>query len=257
MILFMIRKAFFDMWDHLFSIVLLNVGFTLLIGVNLGMFSIFGVHSVMVLLGIGVGTILIVLYIGIASMFARDIADYKSPEFKRFLQYIKDVWKPALALSFLIFLQFLILFVIFPWYRDIGGLFGIAAIGLLFWISLIWWFASQYYFPLRSRLDTKVTKIFRKCLLLFFDNTLLTLVLGFGSLILVLLSSLTAFILPGMGTILIWHQVGLKLRLYKYDYLEKHPEADSKKIPWEVLLLDDRERVGRRTLRNMIFPWKE
>ena len=45
--------------------------------------------------------------------------------------------------------------------------------------------------------------------------------------------------------------------MYKYDWLEANPEANRKKIPWDALLMDDKERVGKRTLRGMIFPWKE
>ena len=49
----------------------------------------------------------------------------------------------------------------------------------------------------------------------------------------------------------------MKLRLYKYDYLEENPDAKRNDIPWDALLIDERERVGKRTLRGMIFPWKE
>jgi hypothetical protein len=44
--------------------------------------------------------------------------------------------------------------------------------------------------------------------------------------------------------------------MYKYDYLEKNP-GDRRRIPWDALLVEDRERVGKRTLKGMIFPWKE
>ena len=63
--------------------------------------------------------------------------------------------------------------------------------------------------------------------------------------------------LPGISAVVLWISVGLKLRLYKYDYLEKNPEANRKKIPWDALLVADKDRVGKRTLRGMIFPWKE
>jgi hypothetical protein len=56
---------------------------------------------------------------------------------------------------------------------------------------------------------------------------------------------------------LIWLQAGFKLRLLKYDYLENDSDANRKRIPWDALLIDERERVGKRSLRGMIFPWKE
>ncbi len=258
MILFTIKKTFFDIWDHLFTVTLLNIGFTILVAVNLSIaYMLLNAHSALFVLGIGIGIVLLSVYIGAASMVARDIADYKSLEFKKFFQYIRQVWKSALVFSVLVVIQVVIFRVIIPWYVKMGGFFGIVAMGLLFWLAVIWLFAGQYYFPVRSRLDTNARKIIRKSIVLFFDNTFFTFVLGMGTLVLFLLSSFTAFLLPGIVSILIWHQVGLKLRLYKYEYLEKHPEANRKRIPWDALLREEREGVGKRTLRNMIFPWKE
>jgi len=56
---------------------------------------------------------------------------------------------------------------------------------------------------------------------------------------------------------MIWHQAALKLRLKKYDYLEENPEANRKQIPWDALLIDERNKVGPRTFKGMIFPWKD
>ena len=78
-----------------------------------------------------------------------------------------------------------------------------------------------------------------------------------AALAIVAASVFTGGILPGLGAVLVWHNVALKLRLYKYDHLEQQPESNRKQIPWDALLVDDRDRVGKRTLRGMIFPWKE
>jgi hypothetical protein len=43
--------------------------------------------------------------------------------------------------------------------------------------------------------------------------------------------------------------------MVKYDYLEEHGQAKS--IPWEELLEDEEDKMGRRSLRGMIFPWKD
>jgi hypothetical protein len=49
--------------------------------------------------------------------------------------------------------------------------------------------------------------------------------------------------------------------LYKYDWLEEHPElttrAEQKKVPWNELLAEDDETVGHRTFKSFFFPWKE
>jgi len=93
--------------------------------------------------------------------------------------------------------------------------------------------------------------------LLLLDNTLFSISLFIGTLIILALSAFTAFLLPGIASILLWLNEALKLRLYKYDYLEEHPDTKKNQIPWDILLIEDREKIGKRTLKGMIFPWKE
>jgi uncharacterized membrane protein YesL len=116
--------------------------------------------------------------------------------------------------------------------------------------------ALQFFFPVQSRLDKKFGKILKKMFLLFLDNPLFSVGLLVGAVATLALSAFTALLLPGIASILLWWNVALKLRIYKYDYLEKHPDA-RRNIPWDALLVEDRERVGKRTLKGMIFPWKE
>ena len=56
-------------------------------------------------------------------------------------------------------------------------------------------------------------------------------------------------------------QNNFRIRLYKYDYLEEHPELTTKKerkqIPWEDLIYEDRANLGPRGLKALLFPWKE
>lgn len=260
MILFTIKKAFFDIWDNLFSIVLLNVGLLFVLGGTgflLQVLHSLGVHMLVFLLGAGIAIFLWVLYIGAASMIAGDIADYRIPELKNFLRYFKEIWKAALAFSLIVVFQLLVFAIVIPWYLGTGGFIGLGAAALLFWASVFWWLTAQYYFPVSNRLDTKIRKILLKSFTMFFDNTGFTFVLALGTLILMLLSGFTVFLLPGIGSILVWHQVGVKLRLYKYEYLETHPEAGKKHIPWNTLLKEDKKLVGKRSLKSMIFPWKE
>jgi hypothetical protein len=82
-----------------------------------------------------------------------------------------------------------------------------------------------------------------------------------SNLIVMAISLLTAFLVPGPGGLALWMDEAVRLRLMKYDYLEENPpEAGTRKrakIPWDALLIDDRERTGSRTIKNLIFPWKD
>ena len=256
MIWFTIKKTFFDIWDHLFSIFLLNFGGVLLFGLLLYLFQFLSVRPVLSLAGAGIALLIFGQYLGVAALMTRDIADYATPDVKQSFHYLREVWKASLVFSVLIALQLLIALIVLPWYLQIGGLISMAIISIIFWSSVLWWLASQYYFPLH-RIERRPRKMIFKCFMLLFDNPGFTLVLAAGTLLMAGLSLITAFLFPGIGGILLWHQVGGKLRFYKYDYLEQHPEAKRAPIPWDALLQEERERVGKRTLRSMIFPWKE
>ena len=89
------------------------------------------------------------------------------------------------------------------------------------------------------------------------DNLGFSLALALISLFSLFLSILTALMFPGITGILIFYQGALKLRLLKYDYLEKNPGVDKRLIPWEILLEEEKKLVGKRSLKGLIFPWKE
>jgi uncharacterized membrane protein YesL len=254
---FLIKKTFFDMWDNMLVVFMLNVGFVLVVAGALYIPFLMSFNIVLAYIGAAFGIAIFFLYSGAASLVARNMVDYQPTTFKEFGGYFKETWKQSLLLSAITIIQLFIVLVAFPFYASMGGIIGIAALALIFWVSVIWWIASQFYYPVRARLNESFKKIIKKSFILFFDNTFFTLALGIGTVAILFISGFTAFLLPGISSILIWHQAGLKLRLLKYDYLEENPEANRKKIPWDALLIDEKERVGQRTLRGMIFPWKE
>jgi len=44
----------------------------------------------------------------------------------------------------------------------------------------------------------------------------------------------------------------VRLRMKKYEYLKQNPVADKHHIPWDELLKEEKERVGKRTFKGMI-----
>ena len=257
MIGFMIKKAFFDMWDNMLPMVLMNLGFLVLGACFIYVPSLLIFNTFLSMAGLAVCIILINIYAGAVSYAVGRFADYQTVSFKDFFSYFKETITSSLTLGVTVALEIIILAVTFPFYFNMGGFLGLGAMALIFWMAVIWTFAIQYFFAVRSRLDKSIKKIFKKCFILFFDNTLLSIGLGIGAVIILTISLLTAFILPGPASLLLWYQVALKLRLYKYDYLEENPEADKRKIPWAALLIEDKDKVGPRSLRGMFFPWKD
>jgi uncharacterized membrane protein YesL len=256
--MFMLKKAFFDMWDNFLPIIIMNLGFILLLVVPILLPSVFIEFSVgLSLIPLLIGILLLFVYSGAVSLMIRDMTDYKSLSFSDFVKYLKETWKSSLVLGLIYSLHIFVLSIAFPVYAGMGNLLGLAALVFLFWASVIWLLSSQFFFPIRARLDASIKKIIKKCFIVFFDNTIFSLISGLGVVGIIILSGFTAFLIPGFAGALLFIHVGFKLRLYKYDYLEENPDADRKKIPWDALLVEDKDRVGKRTLRGMIFPWKE
>jgi hypothetical protein len=254
---FLIKKTFFDMWDNLITIVLMNLGFIASLAVVVYVPYALSFNTVLAYIGLAVALFIFNLYSGTISMMVGDIADYKRCEFKDFLPYLRSTIKYSGVLTLITCVQLVIVAIGFPFYLQMGGVFGVLALAVLFWISLAAWLSLQYFFPVRKRLDASMKKIFKKSLILFFDNTAFSFGLALGGIVILAISVFTALLIPGIATFLLWRQVAVKLRLLKYDYLEENPDANRKKIPWDALLVDDREKVGPRSLKGMIFPWKE
>ena len=245
------------MWDNLLILILLNLGFVLILAGLFFLFNLLSFNFIVLIIGLSVGILILNLYLGTVSLMTGEIADYKQIQFSDIKKFFLDALKPALLISLISILQFIILTITFPFYWNMGGILGLGAVAIIFWISVIWWLASQFYFPIYKRLDKNFKKLIKKCFLIFFDNTFFSVVTGIMSLIILILSMFTAFLIPGVATILLLHQGALRLRLFKYDYLEENPEVKRNKIPWTALLHDDKDKVGPRSLRGMIFPWKE
>ncbi|GHT81356.1 hypothetical protein FACS1894130_13030 [Spirochaetia bacterium] len=108
-----------------------------------------------------------------------------------------------------------------------------------------------------ARLEDNHFKALKKCFLIFFDNGGFCVFSFIHNLILLALSVFLAFLLPGPAGILLFMDEALRLRLMKYDWIELNPDENRRKIPWDALLIDERDRTGTRSFKNFIFPWKD
>ncbi len=258
MIGLLIKKAFFDGWDNLISIIIMNLGFILCLAIvfflpysgeqALGGFAIF-----LTIPGIFISHI----YAGTISLMLKEISDFHSFGFDLVKKGFLGTWKASLVLAVINSGVFIVIIIAFPFYLSMGSFIGVAGAGLVFWISFFWLLSCQYFFPVYTRMKGNIFISLKKSLLLSLDNPGFSIFLFLYSAVLLVLSVVTALIMPGFTGILLFHQNAVKLRLYKYDWLEENPEGNRKKIPWDVLLQDDREKIGPRSIKGMIFPWKE
>lgn len=193
--------------------------------------------------------------------FAAKAADFRGWSIKECLKNTASSLKDAALFALIITGIAMVMCVCVPFYfKQKSVLF--AAVGVLFvWLCLFALLSLQWFVAITALLPSPFTKRIKKCFLLFFDNTAFSIFLALYSLLLVFLSVVFFGLLPAISGITLAQVNALRLRLYKYDYLDCHPEYAARKerkiIPWQDLLQADKEALGSRTIKSFIFPWKE
>jgi hypothetical protein len=259
---FLIKKTFFDLWDNLFRVVLVNLGFIASAAIPILIPGLLASIPPLAIAVVFLGILWCCVYLAAAALSLREVSNYAAFGFKDFFQNLKTAWPAGIAMGLCIFAVYLLFTTILPFYLNMGSVLGLLLAALIFWTMVVAVVSLQFFFPIRARLDTKLSKVFRKCFVFFFDNPGFCIFTFIYNLVQVALSALLAFIAPGPAGALLYLDEALRLRLLKYDWLEENPDvaAAGKKrpaIPWDTLLIDERERTGTRTLKSFIFPWKE
>jgi hypothetical protein len=283
MIGFLIKKTFFDIWDNLLKIALVNIGFIASLA-----FLVFipglvvNIAVPLAILANLVGVLWLFIYFQATAFTVRSVSDYASFGFADFFNNVKIAVKPGLALGLPVFVLFFLniftteidgqmhfislITVIFQFYLTMPNPYvGILMAAVIFWALVVAVLSLQWFFPIRARLDTKLSKVFKKCFIIFFDNPGFSLFCFIHDVVILGLSLFVAFLIPGTAGVQLYQDEALRLRLLKYDWFEDNPEAVAEaqarrkkpKVPWEVVLIDEREKTGTRTFRNFIFPWKD
>lgn len=257
MIGFFIKKSFFDGWDNFLSLILINLGYTVLI---LGFLacSTYVQTTWLFYLTLVLLIVLFALYSGATSGITFGFSNYQREGFAGLKKYFVQELRHSLFFALLIILMFLCLFMVIPFYFNaVKGMLGMVLGLVVGWVLLFTCLALSYYFPLSLRMPKdSPTKTLRKCYLIMGDNFGFTLFFFLYSVIGFALSVVLATLIPSFGGFGLSSNVAIKLIMFKYDYLETE-DADKKHIPWDELLFDEREKVGPRSLRGMIFPWKD
>jgi hypothetical protein len=268
MIGFLIKKTFFDTWDNMFRIALLNLGFiaSLAIPVFLpGLFANTALGGLGGLVILGIGTLWCAVYLAAAALSLKTVSDYGSFGFGDFFRNLKQGWPAGLCVGAAAIALWVMASIVIPFYLSMGSITGLLLAAVIFWTMVLALLSLQFFFAVRARLDTKLAKVFKKCFIICFDNPGLAIFSLLHNIIMLALSVLLAFLIPGPAGILLFLDEALRLRLLKYDWLEANPEPGTRpghrpgrrKIPWDAILIDEREKTGTRSFKSFIFPWKD
>jgi hypothetical protein len=256
---FLLKKTFFDLWDNLFRAALVNLGFIASVSIPVFIPPLLGSVPVFSFVSLFIGILWCFVYLVTAAVSLKAVSDYGSFGFGDFFRNMKAAWPAGLVAGLLGFFFVLIVTQVIPFYLGMESMpiVGLFFAAVIFWTLIIGLLSFQFFPAVRARLDANIFKIFKKCFLIFFDNTGFCIFSFIFSVIFLILSVFLAFLFPGPAGILLFLDEGLRLRILKYDWLEVNPGENRRKVPWDVLLIDDREKTGVRTLRNFIFPWKD
>ena len=203
------------------------------------------------------GILICSVYLSAVSFTIKSISDNGSFNIGDFLKNFKTAWPAGLAMGFFVFLLFLIARVILPFYLSIESPVGLILAAIVFWTTIFALLSFQFYFTVYVRLGKKIIKTFKKCIIISMDNSGFSVFLLIHNIAVVVLSTLFIFMFPGPVGVLLYLDEALRLRLLKYDWLEANPGADRRKIPWDAILIEERERTGTRSFKNFIFPWRD
>jgi len=271
MIGFLLRKTLYDLWDNMFRIVLINLGFVAVTAIPVFLprltAKFFDSQALEMALS-ALGILLCSIYLAAASLSLKSISDYGSFNFNDFFRNVKTALPAGLAMGGFVFFLFIIATIVIPFYLSIEALFGLILAMVVFWLTVFALLSFQYFFTVYARLAVpadsgekpsakNLIKVFKKCMIISLDNSGMSLFLLLHNIAALLLSIVFAFMFPGPAGIILYLDEALRLRLLKYDWLEANPGADRRKIPWDALLIEEREKTGTRTLKNFIFPWKD
>jgi hypothetical protein len=264
MIGFFMRKTLYDLWDNMFRVVILNMGFLAVVSIPVFLpvlaakfFSSVALQMILSAFGILVCSV----YLATVARSLTVISDYGSFRSVEFFNNIKAAWPAGIVIGLFVFLLNLIFTVVLPFYLGIESLVGLALAAIVFWATIFALLSLQFYFSVYSRLGSKIFNSIKKCMLISLDNSGFSLFLFLHNVVVFLISAIFVFLFPGPVGVLLCLDEALRLRLLKYDWLDANPEENRsgvrRKIPWDVLLIEEREKTGTRTFRNFIFPWKD
>lgn len=261
---FIIKKSFCDGWDNLLSLVISNFIFmfiglgTILLNYVVSQTGFVFTDILMYFLFVSVLSIIAFAY----SELAVKIADFRSVRVTDFFKAIPKVIKDAVLFAVMCGMIFMISIIgIMYYFTQVKSVTGLFLSAMILWIDLFLILALQWFIPLHAMFHNNFRKCLKKCFIIFLDNFGFSLAVFLYNIVLSVISVFFLGFLPSCAGILIADCNALRILIYKYDYLEEHPElktpAERKRIPWEELIYEDRETLGPRRLKSFIFPWKE
>lgn len=270
MFAFFLKKNLCDVWDNFFYIVICN--FFLMIAVFISGFFFTMTLTLSLQLGLKALCIFIMIVFNcfLFSLFyfsngqnASRISNFDLPRYSDFWRGVRNALIDAIFLGFFKGLLICTICVSLPYYclrweetkNFIQAIFAAAS----FWFLVVTVFALQWFLGIKTiLLEDSFFRCLKKCYILFFDNLGFTIALFGVNIANVLITILTFGLFPGLSGIAVTNVNAFRLILLKYDWLQTQDKlslSKKRKIPWDELLVGDKNILDNRTVKGLFFPW--
>ena len=261
MYLFFIKKNFFDGWDNMLTLIVINL---VVMATSLGLLSLVYALKQSVPLVIAClilsGIVLSILTLASGEV-ASSAANFGSAHIVDFFRAIPSCIADGIRFGLVIAVVGVASYVCIPFYFAQKTLVAMFIGSMFVWLVIFTLLSLQWFVAIRSLMHNDFKKCLKKCFLIFFDNIWFSLFTAAYTFFLSALSVFFLGLLPSLSGITLAQVNALRLRLYKYDYYEAHPELKTPKekryIPWDELLQNDKDTLGPRSFKSLVFPWKE
>ena len=272
---FYLKKTLCDIWDNLFHSIVVNF-FTIAVALvcfalwyYMGSLSVPDYMETLVTVFLILVTCMImgVVLIAEGDNCAR-IANFETAHFGLYFKNLIPSLKDGLLFGLIIAAYIIVAMTGLPYYFRIwlpedgsqGSLLGLFLMSIVFWFEVISVFSLQWFIAVRSLMHNSVLKTLKKCYIIFFDNVWFSIGVFVNNIVIAAISVFTFGIICGSTGLTISVTDALRLRLYKYDWLEVNPDLtpkERKDVPWADLIAKDKKILGPRKFKSFIFPWKE
>ena len=254
---FYIKKAFFDGWDNFIQMVLQNIIYIVFFLLIVGSIVVFGDNLVFFLPVAIAIMFLFCLSMGGTSSVVYNWSQYKSETWRPFMKGVGRNIRHSVVFFLCIMVLFLLFFLVIPFYLSFNNILGTVFGVMMVWLAIFLLLVLPYYFPLMNLLPGDGPfKTLKKCFIVAGDNLGYTILLLLHSILGIVLTVVTMGLLPGWCGLMLGGQDMMKLLMKKYDWIEENPGKNRKEMDWSEILYDEKETLGPRSFKNMIFPWK-
>ena len=254
---FYIKKAFFDGWDNFIQMVLQNIIYIVFFLLIVGSIVVFGDNLVFFLPVAIAIMFLFCLSMGGTSSVVYNWSQYKSETWRPFMKGVGRNIRHSMLFFLCIMVLFLLFFLVIPFYLSFNNILGTVFGVMMVWLAIFLLLVLPYYFPLMNLLPGDGPfKTLKKCFIVAGDNLGYTILLLLHNILDIVLTVVTKGLLPGWCGLMLGGQDMMKLLMKKYDWIEENPGKNRKEMDWSEILYDEKETLGPRSLKNMIFPWK-